>query len=240
MFKTLLKFAQGLALSLTLITPMFGTVASASEGVTISVLELPHLFQKDRNGLYDQMMRALQREGLVKDWKILPYRTSDRYFEEKRVDCLAPYSEQSAAAHDGDYIFSNAFNYASGKILLPAGHPALKDYRKLDGLKVATVKIPELTTNQNVAMDAYPVKNYRLMTKMMMRGRIDAGYFMFPDVQADERALAYFKKHEKNAIKIWSAPEKIMCHSENKAIIRKINQFIRQYLNQNEALTAAP
>lgn len=222
-------------------TAVGGTVGSqaapSSEGLVIGVIELTHLFQKDKRGLYDQFFAQLQKQGLIKDWHVLPSKRSLRMIKNKEIDCKAPISPSIARKlgfKQGELSFSKPFNYTLGILLGPLGHPALKDTSLLKQQTVGTVNLGKLFgIPDNIHFIQAPVKSYQQLVALMQRGRLQFGYFIAPDIYFTQSVANYFQTNTHDRLEIWHGVESIGCNIEKADQLQRLNPAIDQFIIKN-------
>ncbi len=228
----------GLVLLLTSTIPV-PAFALQQDGVSIAVLDLPHLFQPDKQGFYDKLFAEMQKAGIVKSWQIVPPNRSSRMMMAGEVDCKAPLSlnvSKKLGFEEGSIVFSKPFNYTLGHIVSPKDHPALKDRSLLKGKSVGTVKMGKIYgVPEEMLFEPVAYRSYDTLVEAIERGHVEFGYFISPDLHFSDRGRMFFTKHKKNSFVIWRGIESIACNKQHAASIPKMNAVINRFIENNKS-----
>lgn len=166
-----------------IITSLFIGSAGANEN-SVAALQVDGLFQKDGQGLYDQVFTAVQKHaaGLIESQTVAPNRALQD-FESGKVACLSP-----ANTNTNFYKFSFAttqskpMSVAKIYIFSKAGSAPISDLSALQGMKVGVRSgMPYGAQVTSSGLKLIEARTIEANVRKLEAGRIDAFIAYVPD-----------------------------------------------------------
>ena len=202
-------------------------------GITVSVSEIDGVIQRDGTGLYNPIFDYLTELEIETKVVYSPGNRARRNFLEGTLDCLFPSSKrllEETSLTIKDVVISEPVAIGRGLVVFHnVENPA-----KLDkSLRLGVVDITELYGFESVG--TITVRGYSELISLVEAGRLEAGYFMYPDVYGIAGLADRLKPRLSSAIKIWEEGDSIVCRQKHSVIVNQISKEIR-LLKQSKQL----
>ncbi len=202
-------------------------------GISVSVSEFDGVLQSDGTGVYNPILDYLTELGIVTKVVYSPGKRARRNFLDGKLDCLFPSSlrllEETPLISE-DVIISDPVAISRGLVVFYD----VKKPAKLDkSLRLGIVDIVDLYGYKNVS--TINIKTYLELIALVEAGRLEAGYFMYPDVYGITGLVDRLKPRLSSAVKIWEEGDSFLCRKKHSAIVDQISKEIK-VLKQSEQL----
>lgn len=239
MFSQLLNKNISLYLSLLVCLYQYSNQKVNAQGVTlsVSVSETEGVTQEDGKGVYNPTLNHLFKLGLLTKIVYNPGRRARREFVEGRLDCFFPSSKRiltEIPLTAEDVIVSEPIAIGRGMVIF---HDYKNPPKINKSLKMGLVGIVELYGYKDVS--TIDVKSYSKLIELVEQGRLEAGYFMYPDVHGVEGLSERLKPRLSSAVKLWEEADALLCRKKDKSIVDKISQEIRRLKQSGQLIDGA-
>ncbi|MBE9065028.1 ABC transporter substrate-binding protein, partial [cf. Phormidesmis sp. LEGE 11477] len=168
----------------TLIMTSFFIGSAGASDNSVAALQVDGLFQKDGQGIYDQVFAAVEKhaDGLIESQTVAPNRAFQD-FESGKVACLSP-----ANTNTNFYQFgfattqSNPMSVAKIYIFTKAGSAPVSDLNALNGMRVGVRSgMPYGDQIESADLKLVEARTIEANVKKLEAGRIDAFIAYVPD-----------------------------------------------------------
>ena len=207
--------------------------------VNIYGLDIPGLHQKDGNGVYDQVIGALQKEGVETKLSVMPPNRAFKMLENCASCCVSPANKSAEFYEYGqDYVTTDAMFTAKIFAWTLPDTPPISDLSDLKGKKVgARTGMPYGKSIDKSGVKLALVPTIETNIKKLKSGRIDAFIAYTPDAfTAFENSGEAVFSHA-NQKPLAEHPDQVLCKKspETEAFVKSFNNALSN-MSQNGSL----
>ena len=199
--------------------------------VELRFAEIPGLFQRDQQGVYDRVLQqALRSTGFEVDRQLLPPKRARLEFERSRQGCLSPGNKAEYPTQD-EIFMSIPFNLVKVLALTRQDSPLVLSDQGLANKRIGVVRglrFEQLEDVPGIHLERGRT-NLQLLD-LLLKNRVDVVVDFAPDIllALQTRPGAAEQLHYSTKYKLFEAEIAVLCFQspETRTFLKKLNQSI--------------